>query len=130
MNRTSWNGTSRVTCAGARQYSSPDHMLQPPRLVHMMAPGDRHGSYGRGSDNGPLSLLRVPRRCVVEVFAAFKLGSNLQRLFQLVVVDIEPPGGRLPVDSRGFRAGGQRLLPPSQVAQPDRQAVLGAGEAV
>jgi len=25
-------------------------MLQPPRLVHMMASGDRHGSYGRGPD--------------------------------------------------------------------------------
>ena len=38
---------SRVTCVGARRNSSPDRVLQLPGLVHMMASGDRHGSYGR-----------------------------------------------------------------------------------
>ena len=97
-----------MTCAGARQYSSPDHMLQPPRLVHMMASGDRHGSYGRGSDNGPLSRLRFPRGCVA--FTVLEPVSKSQRLFQLVV-GIGPPGGQFPVDLGGLLDGGQRVLP-------------------
>src|SRR6185437_14691924 len=128
MNRTSWNGTSRVTCAGARQYSSPDHMLQPPRLVHMMAPGDRHGSYGRGSDNGPLSRLRLLQGCVVDVCALLQPGDDLQRLLQLLLVGIWPSGGQLPADGDGFLDRGQRLLPPPQVGQPDRQVVQRAGQ--
>ena len=65
-------------------------------------------------DNGPLSLLRFPRRCLVEVFAVLKPGSNLQRLFQLVVVDIGPPCGQLPVNLGGLLDRGQRLLPPPE----------------
>jgi len=97
--------------------------------VHMMASASCTTAMTRRSDNGPLSRLRFPRRCVAEVFAVLKPGSNLQRLFQLVVVDVGPAGGRLPVDSRGLRAGGQRLPPPpSQVGQVGGQVVQRAGQ--
>ena len=98
------------------------------RTVDSHGVGERHGSYGRESDNGPLSLLGLPRGCVAEVLAVLKPGSNSQRLFQLVLVGIGPLGGQLPADGDGFLDRGQRILPPAQVAQPVCQVVQRPGQ--
>ena len=73
-------------------------------------------------------VLGSRRGCVAEVFAVLKPGSNSQRLFQLVVVGIGPSGGQLPADGDGLLDRGQRLLPPPQVGQPDRQVVQRRGQ--
>jgi hypothetical protein len=62
-------------------------------------------------DNGPLSRLRLLRRCVAEVFAALKSGSDRpQRLLRLVLVDIRPSGGQLPANFDGSLTNGQSLF--------------------
>ena len=58
-----------------------------------------------------------------------KQGSNSQRLFQLVVIGIGPPGSQLPADGDGFLDRGQRVLPLAQVGQPEREVVQRRGEA-
>jgi hypothetical protein len=49
-------------------------------------------------------------------------------LFQPVVVGIGSPGGQFPVDLGGLLDGGQRLLPPPQAGQPQRQVVQRHGQ--
>ena len=48
-------------------------------------------------------------------------GSNSQRLFELVVVGVGPPGSQLPADVDGLAAGGQRVLAPPHLPEPVRQ---------
>lgn len=57
-----------------------------------------------------------------------KLGKNLQRLLQLVVVGAAPPCSQLPPDGDDFLDPGQRLLPPAQIAEPGRQGVQRRGQ--
>ena len=66
------------------------------------------------SPDGPLSRLTLPGGCVA--FTVLKPGTDSQRSFQLVVVGIGPPGGRLPVGLGGFLDRGQCVLPPPQAA--------------
>jgi hypothetical protein len=82
----------------------------------------------QGRDGGPLSRLKLLRGCAPGVLAVLKPGNNSQRLLQVVVVGIGPPGGQLPADGDGLLDGGQRLLPPPQVAQPERQVVQRTGQ--
>lgn len=74
----------------------------------------------RGRDNGPLSLLRLSLGCANEVLAVLKPGSNPQCLF-LVGAHVAPPVSQLLADSGGFLDRGQRVLPPPQIAQLDRE---------
>ena len=121
----------RIRRSGGKAQSAD--MLSEPHpnghyVLHIMKPARGTKAMAGGSDNGPLSRLRFPRICVAEVLAVLKPGSNLQRLFQLVVVDIGPADGQLPVDSRGLRVGRQRRLPPPRVGQPIGQVVQRAGQ--
>jgi hypothetical protein len=44
-----------------------------------------------------------------------KPGNGSQRLFQLLVVGIGPPGGQLLADNDGFLDRGQRVRTPAQL---------------
>jgi hypothetical protein len=113
------NGRSVARCANAHGWT--------PRTALSMGAhdgvGKRHRSYGRSSDNGPLSLLRLPRGCVAGAFAVLEPGKHSQRLLKLVVVGIGPPGSQLPADGDGFLDRSQRVLRPAQVGDYGRQVV-------
>ena len=66
-------------CASVPNTHPRDLMRSHSQRMHM-ALGEQHESYAQGSDNGPLSLLRLPRGCVAVVFTVLKSCSNSQRL--------------------------------------------------
>ena len=57
-----------------------------------------------------------------------KPGCNLPRPLELVLVGIGPSVGQLLADGDGFLDRCRCLLPPPQLAQPDRQVVQGPGQ--